>query len=185
MLHAMTTFGRMGIRLSMAAVPGNHGEAVRFGKGITRYDDSHDTESLIAVSDAAKLTEAYEQVEFLVPETDELTVVTEVAGTIVAHAHGHQWRTGKHFDWWKGQAFNQASAMHNADLLVAGHLHHEHVDTDGWRKFIQVPALESESTWFRHSRGTSGAPGIVLALTRDGLTDYAEIIRGGSHVQRA
>ena len=181
MLHALLTFAPMATKVSMAAVPGNHGEAIRFGsKGVTRYDDSHDTESLIAVADAAEMNEAaFGHVEFFVPHTDELTVVADVAGTVVAHAHGHQWKPNQHFAWWRGQAFNTASAMHDANLLLAGHTHHEFVDSDGWRQFVQVPALESESTWYRHQKGTGGAPGIVLAITKDGLTDHKEIIRGG------
>src|ERR1700754_3407793 len=100
MLHAVELFAPLAGRVSMAAVPGNHGEAVRFaGRGVTRYDDSHDTEALIAVHDAAQLNPAaFGHVEFYVPQTDELTVVVDFAGTIVAHAHGHQWRPGKHFD---------------------------------------------------------------------------------------
>lgn len=180
MLHALLTFAHSATAVSMAAVPGNHGEAVRFGaKGITKYDDSHDTESLIAVSEAAHMNEeAFGHVRFYVPDNDELTVVLEVAGTRVAHAHGHQWKPNQHFNWWKGQAFNIKSAMHDADLLLAGHTHHEFVDTDGPRKFLQVPALESESTWYRHQKGTDGDPGIVLAITKDGRTDHTEIIRG-------
>ena len=59
MLRALTLFVPLAARVSMAAVPGNHGEAVRFaGKGVTRYDDSHDTEALIAVADAAALNPA-------------------------------------------------------------------------------------------------------------------------------
>lgn len=179
MLHALGLFAPLAERVSMAAVPGNHGEAVRFsGKGVTRYDDSHDTESLIAVHDAANLNPAaFGHVEFYVPETDELTVVLDIAGTVVAHAHGHQWRPGKHFDWWKGQAFNKASALHQADLLVAGHLHHEHIDSDGWRQYIQPPAMESESTWWRHANGTGGAPGLIVALTRGGQTNIKEVVR--------
>ncbi|MEU7905910.1 hypothetical protein [Actinoplanes sp. NPDC049118] len=179
MLHALTTFAPLATRLTMAAVPGNHGEAVRIaGRGITRYDDSHDTESLIAVHDAVQLNPAaFSHVDFFVPETDELTVVLDVAGTVIAHAHGHQWRPGKHFDWWKGQAFNTTSAMHRADLLVAGHLHHEHIDTDSARTFIQTPALESESTWWRHATGTTAAPGLIVAVTKDGHTNIKEVIR--------
>ncbi|WP_405057029.1 hypothetical protein OG474_30370 [Kribbella sp. NBC_01505] len=179
MMHALRLFAPMGSRITMASAPGNHGEAVRInGKGITRYDDSHDTESLIAVADAAALNSAaFGHVEFFVPDTDELTVLVDVAGTKIAHAHGHQWRPGKHFEWWRGQAFNKASAMHVADLLVAGHLHHEYTDSDGARQFIQPPALESESTWWRHAKGTTGAPGLVVALTKDGLTDLKEVIR--------
>lgn len=179
MMHALTTFAPLASRVSMAAVPGNHGEAVRFeGKGLTRYDDSHDTESLIAVHDAAQLNpEAYGHVEFYVPETDELTVLVNVAGTNIAHAHGHQYRPDKHFDWWKGQAFSKSSAMYHADVLVAGHLHHEHTDTDGDRLFIGVPAMESESTWFRHNTGTPGAPGLIVGVTKDAHVNVREVVR--------
>ena len=178
MLHALTLFAPMADTMTMAAVPGNHGEPQRFaGKGTTRYDDSHDTESLIAVMDAARLNDAaFGHVKFFVPETDEMTVVLDVAGTVVAHVHGHQWRKNKHFDWWKGQAFH-ADGQHAADLLLAGHLHHLLIEDDGPRRFVQVPALESESTWFRHSSGTGGNPGIVLAITSDHKTNLIGMIQ--------
>jgi hypothetical protein len=147
-------------------------------RGLTRYDDSHDTESLIAVHDAAQLhPEKFGHVEFFVPTTDELTVVLDVAGTTIAHAHGHQWRPGKHMEWWRSQAFHNADSIGAAELLVAGHLHHEFVDTEGSRSFIQVPAMESESTWWRHSHGNRAAPGLVVAITRDGNTDIKEVVR--------
>ncbi|MFF1734258.1 hypothetical protein [Streptomyces sp. NPDC058247] len=160
MAYAIVKFAPLVSRLTVVAVPGNHGEAVRVnGKGVTRYDDSHDTDALISVSEALALAgEEFAHVEVYVPDTDELTVVVDCSGTIVAHAHGHQRRPGKHFDWWRGQAFDKTSAMHTADLLVAGHLHHEFIDTDGPRTFVQVPAMESESTWWRHRKGTRGAP---------------------------
>lgn len=179
MLHAVELFAPHAKRVSMAAVPGNHGEAVRIaGRGLTRHDDSHDTDALIAVHDAVQLNPAaFAHVEFYTPGTDELTVVLDVAGTVVAHAHGHQWKPGRHFDWWRGQAFNKDSAMHQADLLVAGHLHHELVDTDGLRTFIQAPSMEAESTWWRHARGTGGAPGLIVAITKDGNTNIKEVVR--------
>lgn len=179
MLHALVTIAPLCERLTMAAIPGNHGEPQRFeGKGVTRYDDSHDTESLIAVADAVALApEKFEHVEFYVPETDELTVVLEVAGTTIAHAHGHQWRPGKHFDWWRGQAFNKDSAMHMADVLLAGHLHHEQVERDGHRLYVGAPALESESTWFRHATGTGGCPGVLGMLVKDGAVEAVDFIR--------
>lgn len=178
MLHALLAFAPRAARLTMAAVPGNHGEAVRIGgKGITRYDDSHDTESLIAVKDAADLNpERFGHVEFFVPDTDELTVVVECSGTVVAHAHGHQFRPGKHFDWWRGQAFGRSSAMHQADVLLAGHLHHEFIEADGPRTFIQVPSMESESTWYRHSKGAEGSPGLIVAVTKGGRVPVKEVV---------
>ena len=107
-----------------------------------------------------------------------MTVVVECSGTIVAHAHGHQWSPNKHFDWWKGQAFNKASAMHMADVLLAGHLHHEHIESDGPRTFIGTTSMESESTWWRHRTGTAGAPGLIVALTRNGQVPIKEIVHG-------
>lgn len=183
MLHGLQLFADCGAPLmTMAAVPGNHGEPQRFaGKGVTRYDDSHDTESLIAVSDAAKLDlTRFGHVRFYVPETDEMTVTLDVAGTVVGHAHGHQWRPNKHFDWWRGQAFG-SSPLSEADLLLSGHLHSFFADSDGQRLFVQVPALESESTWWRHHRGTGGDPGIVIAITKDGITPVLEVVRDSDH----
>ena len=179
MLHALKVFSPLAERVTMAAVPGNHGEPVRFqGTGTTRYDDSHDTESLIAVKDTADtFPEAFGHVEFYVPDTDELIVMVDVAGTIIAHHHGHKWRPGKQFDWWEGQAFNRDSAMHVADLLVAGHLHHEHFETNGSRDYWGINALESESTWFRHARGIGGAPGIHVGITKGGHTTVRESIK--------
>ncbi|SNS51034.1 hypothetical protein [Actinacidiphila glaucinigra] len=179
MAHAALTFAPLAMRVTMAAVPGNHGEAVRInGKGVTRYDDSHDTDCLIAVSEALTLApEDFGHVEVYVPDTDELTVVVDCSGTVVAHAHGHQWKSGRHFDWWRGQAFDKGSAMHTADLLLAGHLHHELIDTDGPRTFVQVPAMESESTWWRHRTGTRGAPGLMVLVTKDGEVPVKEVVR--------
>lgn len=179
MAYAITRFAPMVNRLTVVAVPGNHGEAVRpGGKGVTRYDDSHDTDALISVSEALSLAgEEFAHVEVYVPDTDELTVVVECSGTVVAHAHGHQWKPGRHFDWWRGQAFDKTSAMHTADLLLAGHLHHEFVDTDGPRTFIQVPAMESESTWWRHMKGTRGAPGLMVMVTKGGEVPVKEVVR--------
>ncbi|MFE0104109.1 hypothetical protein [Streptomyces sp. NPDC059009] len=179
MAHAVITFAPLVSRLTVVAVPGNHGEAVRpGGKGVTRYDDSHDTDALISVSEALSWAgEEFAHVEVYVPDTDELTVVVDCSGTVVAHAHGHQWRSGKHFDWWRGQAFDKTSAMHTADLLLAGHLHHEHVATDGPRTFVQVPAMESESTWWRHRTGTRGAPGLMVLVTKDGEVPVKEVVR--------
>jgi hypothetical protein len=179
MLHALLVFAPLCNRLTMAAVPGNHGETIRFaGKGITRYDDSHDTESLIAVKDAADLNpERFGHVEFYVPQTDEMTVVIECSGTIVGHVHGHQFRPNKHFDWWKGQNFG-GSPLGQATLLLAGHLHHEHIESDGPRTFIGVPSLESESSWYRHSTGTAAMPGLIVAVTKDGRTPVKELVYG-------
>lgn len=161
----------------MVAVPGNHGEPQRFaGKGVTRYDDSHDTEALIAVSETAAAVPGLAHVEFYVPETDEVTVTLDCSGTTVGHVHGHQFRPGQHMKWWQGQSFG-GSPLSGADLLLAGHLHHFHVDSSGPRVFLQVPAIESESTWWRHSTGEQGAPGAVALVVGNGQIGPMEVLR--------
>lgn len=178
MMKMLEVIAPLAPRITMGAVPGNHGDPQRFmGKGVTRYDDSHDTEALIAVAEAASLApDKFGHVEFLVPDTDELTIVTEVANTVVLCAHGHQHNHGKHFDWWKGQAFHNPLA-YRADILMEGHGHSEEVDTDGYRTRIQVPALESVSQWWKHKTGTIGAPGAFIGLVKDGLMPVKHIIR--------
>lgn len=179
MTYAVRIFAPLCSHLTVVAVPGNHGEAKRFGSGITRYDDSFDTDCLIAVAEACKMAgDAYSHVKFYTPDRDELIVTLDVGDTRIAHAHGHKWKINKHFDWWKGQAFNRDSAMHTADVLLAGHTHHFHAEMDGTRLFLSVPALESESTWFRHQTGTQGAPGIVTAWARGGTLENITVIRG-------
>jgi predicted phosphodiesterase len=170
MLHALLTFAPLAQKVTMVAVPGNHGESVRFeGTGITRYDDSHDTESLIAVHDVIQLMpEKFGHVKCFVPDTDELIVTTEVAETVIAHHHGHKWRPGKEWEWWSDQAFNSNSPMHMADVLLAGHLHHDEFVVNGLRTYWGQPALESESAWFRHIKGVGGAPSSNVGVVKGG-----------------
>lgn len=169
MLYAVKQFAPLAGKVTQVAVPGNHGETTRFaGKGVTRYDDSFDTLSMKNVARALRENPAaYGHVQTWTPKPDELTVTVDIAGTVVTHCHGHQWRPGKHMEWWKGQAFGNHPAA-AADLLLAGHMHHLVVDTSSKRSFIQVPALESQSVWWRHATGETGNPGMVTLLTRDG-----------------
>lgn len=164
MLYALREFDPTltGMPLRMVAVPGNHGEAKRFGKGITRYDDNHDTECLISVADAAKLA-GMEDVQFFVPENDDISVSLQVQDMQVVFTHGHMARQpGKLMDWVKGQAFNRDSVYANADLVVVGHFHHFFADTSGDRTVMIAPALETESVWFKHLTGISGNPGVLM-----------------------
>lgn len=191
MLHALEQFAPISPRLTMLAVPGNHGDPQRFaGKGVTTYSDSHDTEALVAVSEAARMNPAaFGHVEFFVPTGDNMVVVLDVAGTRVGAVHGHQFTTGKHFTWWAGQAFG-GSPLRDADLLLAGHLHHTVLEEEGYQRtlpdgtkedrvrlFAQAPALEKLSEWYRHRKGVMGSPGALVLLTSNGKTPIVKVIR--------
>ena len=144
----------------VASVPGNHDETHRQPVEAPAHD-SFAVDSLRAVEEAYHLAGRTDGLHFHYPEPSELTIAVTVAGHKFLLAHGHQWRTGKHFDWWKGQAFSRQTG-HDAEYLLAGHRHHFEVDTESDRFFIQVPSMESRSDWWRNKTGQVGNPGAVL-----------------------
>jgi predicted phosphodiesterase len=158
-------------RLVVAGIPGNHDEANR---PIHTYGDSWAIDSIAAVKDALDLAGTYEHVSMIAPARDELTLTLDVCGTVVGMAHGHQFRSGNWENWWKGQQMGR-QPIGDADLLLAGHLHHLRIVKES-RTFIQVPALESESTWFRHRAGGVSEPGIVTALVGGGSWRSLEVL---------
>lgn len=169
LLHQVEQFAPLTDRLVIASVPGNHDEAVRTGdKMSTRYDDSWAIEGAAAVHDALRLNpDAYGHVTLVVPPRDELTLTLDVCGTAVGLAHGHQFRGGWE-KWWAGQAHGR-QPIGDADLLLAGHLHHwVSQDTGGGKTFIQVPALDGGSTWFRHGNGEEARAGMVTLVVGEG-----------------
>lgn len=160
-------------RITLAGVPGNHDEAHR---PLHTYNDSWATEALEQVSDALALAGNYEHVTTVVPKRDELTVTIDADGTVLALAHGHQFPRGDWGKWWSGQSHNR-QPVGEADVLLAGHLHHLRVIGQGKRTFVQVPALESESTWWKHRTGEVGDPGVVTFTAADGGWDNLKVLR--------
>jgi len=161
-------------RLTVVSVGGNHDEG--YSRDLkTREDDSWAVEALNMVADALEFNPAFSHVECYVPGPDEQGVVMDVAGTVIAHVHGHKIKPGKWREWWAGQALGR-QAYGEADLLLQGHMHHWQVSEDGDRKWICVPAMESGSTWWRDSTGTWGSPGILTFKTKDGrIRDMTKI----------
>lgn len=146
--------------ITVASVPGNHDETHRSPLP-SEPTDSYAVDSLRAVQEAFDLAGICD-VEFMYPHRGELTIELEAgSGDGLLLAHGHQWRTDKHFDWWKGQAFSGQTGS-DARYLLAGHRHHFSVDTESERFFVQVPALESRSDWWRNKTGQVGNPGAVF-----------------------
>jgi predicted phosphodiesterase len=167
MLYAIDAYAPHCRRLTVVSVPGNHDEAMRLPVN-TRSDDSWAIDALVAISDAIELNpEKYGHVECYVPGNDEQDVTMELGGLVTTHIHGHQYRIGKEWEWWKGQAFGGQQAG-LAKLLLYGHQHHFQIDAKGDRLRVCVPALESESTWWVHKTGEVGAPGGLVFSIIDG-----------------
>lgn len=174
LFEQVKAFGAVTDRLVVAGVPGNHDEAHR---PLHTYGDSWAIEGISQVRDALDFAGTYEHVTLHTPARDELTLTLDVCGTIVGLAHGHQfgrgaegWRT-----WWQGQQHGR-QPIGDADLLLAGHKHHLTIVQQSQRAFVQVPALESESTWFRHVAGEGGRPGIVTAIVGGGSWSSLEVL---------
>lgn len=176
MLYQMEVFRGLSDEIYLVSIPGNHDEAVRFGKGTTRYDDSWAIEAAVQVGDAlATNPSAYGHCKIVVPGRDELTVTLDVAGTRVGMAHGHFWRPGQAMRWWADQAHGQ-QPIGDATLLLSAHLHHLRIEQGGAKTWIQLPAQESESTWWRHLKGQVAPAGAVSMLVGSGGWDHLKVL---------
>lgn len=143
-------------RLIVPVVPGNHDETHRFT--LTDPTDSWQIEVASAVQDACAENPALSHVEFRYPAEDHATLAIDLGGTLVGLAHGHQARDmGK---WWYGQATGK-TAVGAADILITGHFHHFHAQQVGPRLWLQVPAMDGGSAWFRDKQGLESPTGIV------------------------
>ena len=169
-LHTIDAFAAAP-QVTVDVVNGNHDDVQR--QITTRADDGHATESAIAVSEALALNpDRYGHVQVYVPGVDEDHIVRQVGGTVIVMAHGHQWSRGKSLDWWKGQAFNLQPAQ-AGHLLLHGHEHEFGIQSRRDRLVVCVPALESESTWWKHKTGDQGKRGCLTFTTRDG--EFADL----------
>lgn len=162
MLHQIQVFAPLAERIVVPVVPGNHDEAERQGKAVRRYDDSWAVEGAVAVADALKLAPGYDHVSFVFPGRDELTITLDVSGTPVGFVHGHQFGRDP-IKWWANQAHGM-QPIGSATLLLAAHLHHLRVEQGGVKSFIQIPALDGGSTWWRHRTGQDAPAGMVALL---------------------
>lgn len=168
MLQQIDVFRELAPKVVLLSIPGNHDEAVRFGKQTTRYDDSWAVEAAVSVSDAMEINpEAYGHCSVKVPGRDELTLTIDMAGTIVGLAHGHQMRAGKAHEWWAGQAHG-LQPIGEAVLLLTAHFHHLVIERPGYKTWIQIPAMEHSSVWWRHLKGQVAPHGIVTMLVGGG-----------------
>lgn len=174
LVEQIKAFAAVAPRVAVCAIPGNHDEAHR---PLHTYGDSWAIDAASAVADALQLAGNYEHVTVLAPERDELTLTLDVCGTIVGMAHGHQWRAGQATTWWAKQSHGR-QPIGDADLLLSAHLHHLRVEHTGSDKtWLQVPALESGSQWWKHRTGEWGQPGIVTALVGGGSWSALEVLQ--------
>lgn len=176
LVKALTAWAPLFDEVVVACVPGNHGENRKDGKAFTDWTDNHD---VAVFEQAAAVLEAnpdvYGHVSFVFPEREDLTLTLDVAGTTVALAHGHQMKSGKAHEWWAKQAHGMQPTG-DATLLLAGHFHHLLVDQAGAKTFVQAPALDGGSTWWRHTTGQDSPPGLLTLVVGAGGWDDLKVL---------
>jgi predicted phosphodiesterase len=149
--------------LIIPVVPGNHDETHRIM--MTDPIDSWQIEVVSAVQDACAENPNLTHVRFYYPKPDNATLAIDLGGTIIGMAHGHQAKDmGK---WIAGQATGR-TPVGSADILLTGHFHHFRADQVGPRLWIQVPAMDGGSAWFRDKSGLESPTGIVSLVVGDG-----------------
>lgn len=172
MLYQIQQFAGLTDRIIVPVVPGNHDEVQKAGKVVRRFDDSWAIEGAVAVADALKLNTQYDHVSFVFPGVDELTITLDVAGTPVGFAHGHQFGRDP-MKWWAGQAHGMQD-IGSATLLLGAHLHHLRIEQGGAKTFIQIPAMDGGSTWWRHKTGQDAPAAMVsMLIGHGGWSDLA------------
>jgi len=163
--------------LIIPVVPGNHDEPHRIM--MTDPIDSWQIEVVAAVQDACAENPALSHVKFYYPKPDHQTLALDLGGTILGLAHGHQAKDmGK---WLHGQATGR-TPVGSADVLLTGHFHHFRADQIGPRLWIQVPAMDGGSAWFRDKSGLESPTGIVSLVVGDGYDPRRDLaVLAGEH----
>jgi hypothetical protein len=165
---------RLAEQVVVVAVGGNHGENRRNGKSFTDFADNDDVAMFEQIAEAfAENPDAYGHVSFVIPH-DELAVTLDVSGTIVTWTHGHLFGTGstaenKAKSWLSSQALHK-HVSGQCDLLISGHYHHFRVAQWGAVGWVQAPALDGGSDWWRNTTAEHSPPGVLTLVVGKGIS---------------
>ena len=157
-------------KVRIVAVGGNHGEnRSAAGKAFTTLADNDDLAVIDQVKDALEFNpEVYGHVETIIAP-DHLNLTVETAGWILGLTHGHTAReTGtaeaKIKRWLERMSLGR-QPIGECDILVTGHYHHLRQADWGSVHWIQAPALDGGSEWFRMIRGEHALAGMLTFAT--------------------
>ncbi len=163
---ALKKWSTMFDRVVVVAVAGNHGENRNAGgKAFTGLLDNDDLAIVEQVAEAfAENRERYGHVEFIIPE-DGMYVTVEAAGWILGVTHGHVARESgtaeaKIRRWMEKQAAQRAP-IGSCDLICTGHYHHYRAADWGATLWVQAPAMDGGSDWWRYRTGDVSSAGVL------------------------
>ena len=160
----------------VVVAPGNHGEH-RINGNRTAIGDNDDL-LVFEMAEVAVLNDPNMQhVKFEIAER-ELSITTKIRGWVYGVTHGDVFGKGagavnvKAFNWFKMMAANRHE-VGMSDVLVTHHFHHEAMADWGKTLWIQSPALDGGSAYFREATGHDAESGMMswVVTTRSKLQD--------------
>ena len=173
---ALIRWSRIVPSITVAAIGGNHGENRKNGKAFTTLGDNDDVALVESVAEIFQANpEAYGHIKFAIP-TDELSLTLEVHGKIIGITHGHLARSGQGVEgklrrWIADQTLGRQK-IGDCDILVTGHYHSFKLADWGGVKWLQAPALDGGSVWWRQSTGEIADVGVLTFLvSSQGVSD--------------
>ena len=173
---ALIRWSKIVPEITVAAIGGNHGENRKNGKAFTTLGDNDDVALVVSVAEIFGANpDAYSHIKFAIP-TDELSLTLEVKGKIIGITHGHLARAGagpeaKLRRWIADQTLGR-QAIGDCDILVSGHYHSFKLADWGGVKWIQAPALDGGSIWWRQSTGEIADVGVLtFVVSQEGISD--------------
>lgn len=171
-LDIIERFVKLGYRIVIGAVPGNHGENRKNGKAFTTWTDNDDLAVFEQVAEILEHNaERYGSVSIPTGAiAEDLTMTLDICGVSMGFAHGHQARAGQLANWWLKQAHGKQPIGH-ADILVTGHYHHLVLNESSGRTHIQCPSMDGGSKWFTNTTGSSAPPGTMTLVVGEGCGD--------------
>jgi len=163
-------------RLLIPAIPGNHDESLRHV--LTDPMDSWQIEIVSQVLDACKENPALQHVEGIFAESDNSTLTVNLSGTMVGMIHGHQTRDVT--KWWSQQSLGR-TPVGEAEVLLSAHYHHYRVNQVGPNLWVQIPAMDGGSPWFRDRSGLDSPHGVVSLVVGEGYDPRRDltVLAGG------
>lgn len=156
--------------IKICAVGGNHGEnRNKNGKAYTSLADNDDLLVIDQIRDAMEFNkDTYGHVKTFIA-SDHLNLTVDTCGWILGLTHGHVAKeTGtaeqKMKRWLERMALGR-QPIGDCDLLISGHYHHLRQADWGSVQWLQAPALDGGSEWFRQIRGEQSQPGVLTFAT--------------------
>jgi len=154
---------KLGLPVRVAVVPGNHGENRQDGKAFTTLHDNDDVAVIEQIAEAFAIARI-ENVEFMFPQRERLSMTVEVQGWIVGLTHGHVARASgsspeaKILSWFKSMAAKR-DPIGSSDILITGHYHSgKWSQLIGDTDWIQGGTLSDTSEWFGQTLGLESDP---------------------------